>query len=201
LGISAVKGLWTGAGRRWLLEQSLGEPDRLRLEILLEELAGLKEKNKRVDKQLAVLANRHPGVFLLRSIPGVGIRTAEAFVAYVDDVKRFARVHRVGSYFGMVPCQDASAERNRLGHITRDGPSCVRALACEAAWQGVRRSPTLRAFFQRVMRKDPDRKKIALVATAHHLLRVMAAMLRTGEMWRENVVESPKPDGGCAAGD
>ena len=79
------------------------------------------------------------------------------------------------------------------------GPAMMSA--CEAAWQGVRRSPTLRAFFQRVMRKDPDRKKIALVATAHHLLKVMAAMLRTGEMWRESVVESPKPDGGCAAGD
>jgi transposase len=201
LGISAVKRLWTGAGRRWLLEQSLSPQDHLRLEIMLDELAGLKKKNQRVEKELAAIAAKHPGVFLLRSIPGVGIRTAEAFVAYVDDVSRFARVDRVGSYFGMVPCQDASAERNRLGHITREGPSCVRALACEAAWQGVRRSPTLRAFFQRVMRKDPDRKKIALVATAHHLLKVMAAMLRTGEMWRESVVESPKPDGGCAAGD
>jgi hypothetical protein len=85
-----------------------------------------------------------------------------------------------------VPCQDASADRNRLGHITRDGPAVVRKFLCEACWQGVRRSPALRAYFDRVMRDDPDRKKIALVATAHHLARVMGAMLHSGETWRES---------------
>ena len=124
---------------------------------------------------------------LLKTIPGVGARTAEAVAAYVDDVKRFARNKQVGSYFGLVPCQDASADRNRLGHITGDGPAVVRKFLCEACWQGVRRSPTLRAFFNRVMHDDPDRKKIALVACAHHLARVMGAMLRTGEVWRESV--------------
>ena len=122
---------------------------------------------------------------LLRTIPGVGPRTAEAFVAHVDDVRRFARVKQVGSYFGLVPCQDASADRNRLGHITKDGPAPVRWLVAEAAWQGRRRSPRIRAFFDRVMRDDPGRKKIALVATANHLTRVMTAMLRSGEVWRE----------------
>ena len=125
------------------------------------------------------------------TIPGVGVRTAEAFVAHVDDVKRFARTKAVGSYFGLVPCQDASADRNRLGHITKDGPAPVRWLVAEAAWQGRRRSARIRGFFDRVMRNDPSRKKIALVATAHYLTRVMAAMLRTGEAWREE--ESPAP--------
>ena len=37
----------------------------------------------------------------------------------------------------------------------------------------------------RVMHGDPGRKKIAIVATAHYLVRVMAAMLRTGEVWRD----------------
>ena len=37
-------------------------------------------------------------------------------------------------------------------------------LLCEAAWQAVRRSPAMRAFFERVTRGEPGRKKIALVA-------------------------------------
>jgi hypothetical protein len=41
------------------------------------------------------------------------------------------------------------------------------------------------AYYERVRRDDPDRKKIAIVATAHYLVRVMAAMLRTGEVWRD----------------
>lgn len=186
LGISASKGLWTKKGLAWLGVQELGEGDGLRREIMVEELHGLQEKIKRVEKELAKIAARHPGVTVLRTIPGVGIRTAEAVVAYIDDVRRFARTRQVGSYFGLVPCQDSSAERNRLGHITRDGPATVRGLLGEAAWQGIRRSPTIRAFHQRVMRNDPQRKKIALVATAHYLVRVMTALLRTGECWRES---------------
>jgi len=58
-------------------------------------------------------------------------------------------------------------------------------LLCEAAWQAVRRSPSMKAFFERVTHGDPGRKKIALVAAAHKLARVMAAMRRTGEAKRE----------------
>jgi transposase len=83
-----------------------------------------------------------------------------------------------------VPCQDQSAGKNRLGHITRQGPATVRKLLTEASWQGIRRSPEIRAYFERIRQGNPERKKIALVATAHHLLRVMLAMLRTGEVWR-----------------
>jgi transposase len=90
----------------------------------------------------------------------------------------------VGSYFGLVPCLDSSAGRDRFGHITREGPATVRKLLCEAAWSCVRHNPKLRSFFQQVMNGDADRKKIALVATAHRLCRIMAAMLRSGEVWR-----------------
>ncbi len=121
----------------------------------------------------------------MMDIPGVGIRTAEAVIAYVDDPHRFSNVKSVGSYFGMVPCQDASAGKNHLGHITRQGPATVRKLLTEATWQGIRRSPELKAYFERVLHGDPDRKKIALVATAHHLLRAMLTMLKTGEVWRQ----------------
>ena len=59
----------------------------------------------------------------------------------------------------------------------------------------IRHNPALRSFFKRVMRDDPDRKKIALVATAHYLCRIMAAMLRTGEAWRRSDPSEQK-DGG-----
>jgi hypothetical protein len=52
-------------------------------------------------------------------------------------------------------------------------PRVVRQLVAEAAWQALRRSPTFRAYFERTQRGDPQRKKIALVATAHYLVRVL----------------------------
>jgi transposase len=114
------------------------------------------------------------------------MRTAEAVAAFVDDPDRFRNAKAVGRYFGLVPCQDQSGDRNRLGHITREGAPVVRQLVAEAAWQARRRSPRVRAYFERVQRDDPRRKKIALVATAHYLVRVMWAMLKHGTTWEEN---------------
>lgn len=187
LGVAAtVRGLWTAKGIAWLKGLAMTAADGVRRDVLLDELAHQDKQVGKVERELDRVAAKHPGVALLRTIPGVGPRTAEAFVAHVDDVARFGRVKQVGTYFGLVPCQDASADRNRLGHITKEGPAQARWLLAEAAWQGRRRSATIRAFFDRVMRGDADRKKVALVATAHYLTRVMAAMLRSGEAWRED---------------
>ena len=185
-GVPAGKALWSKRGLAWLRALTLdADADRLRRDLLAEELADLTAKVKRVGRELDARADRHPGVALLRTIPGVGVRTAEAVVAYLDDVRRFGRNRQVGCYLGLVPCQDASADRNRLGHITGDGPATVRKLLCEAAWQAVRRSPAMRAYFERVAGGKPDRRKVALVATAHKLARSMHAMLKSGEAWRE----------------
>jgi transposase len=117
----------------------------------------------------------------------VGIRTAEAVAAFVDDPHRFRHAKVFGAYSGLVPSQDQSGDGNRLGHITREGAPVVRQLVAEAAWQALSRSPTVRAYFQRARRGDPLRKKIALVATAHYLVRVMWALLRRGTVWEEKL--------------
>ncbi len=184
-GIATPRGLWSRRGLAWLAAVSLPTAlDTLQRDILQERLLSLTRMIERVEAALGQTGATHPGVQLLRTIPGVGSRTAEAVMAYIDDPHRFHRNKAIGRYFGIVPCQDASARSNRLGHITREGPSIVRALTVEAAWQGIRYSPHIRAFYERVRRDDPGRKKIALVATAHYLLRTMLAMLQTGEVWR-----------------
>lgn len=61
----------------------------------------------------------------------------------------------------------------------------MRRLLTEAAWRSIRRSPTVKTFSQRVKRDDPKRNKIALIATAHFLVRAMWAMLRDGRLWKE----------------
>jgi transposase len=126
-------------------------------------------------------------VEILRSIPGVGPRTAEAVAAFIDDPHRFPDSKRIGAYFGLVPSQDQSGSTNRLGHITRQGSATVRQLLTEAVWQAARRSPTVRAYLERVQRGEADRRKIAIVATAHYLVRVMWSMMKHGTLWQENV--------------
>jgi transposase len=193
LGIEAPKGLWTGKGLAWLAQVELPEPAALERELLVDELRQARSRIKRVEKELNKIAKADPRVGLLKTIPGVGTRTAEAVVAWIDDARRFARIKAVGCYFGMVPCEDSSAGKQRLGHITKQGPALVRKLAVEAAWQAVRRSPKARAYFERVTQGDPDRKKIAIVATGHYLLRCMCAMLRDLRPWKEQQQTATAP--------
>jgi transposase len=182
-------GLWTRAGQEWLAQVEWPTREAaLECDLGRDELEHLAARLRMVERQLDAIARREPGVHLLRTIPGVGPRTAEALVAWIDDVRRFRYNRQVGCYFGLVPSQDQSAARNRLGHITREGPSVVRRLLCEAAWQAKARSPFLRAYFERIKSGDPDRGKIALVALARYLACVAAAMLRTGEVWRHDGV-------------
>ena len=186
----AKKKLWTREGLAWLGQVELGAPgDALRRDMLLEELTHFERQIARVTRELDRIGAGHAGVILLRTIPGVGPRTAEAFVAYVDDPRRFRRIKSVGSYFGLVPSQDQSSSTNRLGHITKQGPGTVRGLLVEAAWRGTLCSPSFRAFFERIAGGDKDRRKIALIATAHHLTRVMLTMMKTNTPWEERLAQ------------
>jgi transposase len=180
-----IKKLWTKAGRLWLHQlDELTDNDRFRLDMLVDELEHFDQQIKRIESHLQRISQKHPGVDLLLTTPGVGQRTAEAMVACIDRPSRFTHNKTIGAYLGLVPSQDQSGSTNRLGHITRQGPATLRKLLTEAAWQGIRQSPDIRRYYERICRGDDGRKKIAIVATAHYLARVLLAMLKTGEAWR-----------------
>jgi len=190
LGLTAPPGggLWTRKGLAWLRQLTFQNPmHALKRDTLLQDIDNLSQQIARVEQELARFAEESAAVQILRSIPGVGIRTAEAVAAFIDNPHRFAHSKQVGAYFGLVPSQDQSGSTNRLGHITREGSSTVRHMLTEAVWQAVRRSPTVRAYLERVQRGEKARRKIAIVATAHYLVRVMWSMLKSGTVWEERV--------------
>src|SRR6516165_1205209 len=120
-------GLWTKKGLAWLRQLALPTASQqLRRDLLLEEIETLIRQVQRIEKELNHQAHRSPAVACLRTIPGVGVRTAEAVAAFIDDPHRFPHSKTVGRYFGLVPSQDQSGDRNRLGHITREGAPVVR---------------------------------------------------------------------------
>jgi transposase len=182
-GIVPPRSLWSQKGLVWLAKQDLDRFGELERDQLLEQLSQCREQLKRVEKALDERARREPAVALLQTIPGVGPRTAEAVAAYIDDPKRFHANRAIGCYFGLVPCEDSSGPQ-RLGHITKEGPGSVRRLLVQAAWQAKRRDKQWQMVFERIVNGDPDRRKIAIVALAHRLARVMLAMLKNGECYR-----------------
>ena len=183
--VTPPQSLFSRQGVQWLQQLALGDEwSDLRLELLVGQLQMLDLQIRHITKALDKRAAKDPGVILLRTIPGVGPRTAEAVVAYIADPRRFRHSAQIGAYVGLVPCEDSSAGRKRLGHITRQGPATVRKLLTEAAWQVIRRDETVRAWFERISQGRKERRKIALVAIARRLAVCMLAMLRTGEVWR-----------------
>jgi transposase len=179
------KRLWSKTGLAWLSEVKWPTKlETLRLELQLEQLSELIKKIDRVTEALDEIAARHTPVALLMTIPGVGPRTAEAFVAYVDDPHRF-RCGTIGAYFGLVPREDSTGDHRRLGHITREGPATVRKLLTEAGWRGSYKSARIKEVFERHLKGDKGRRKLAIVGTGHWLCRVMLAMMRSGEAFRE----------------
>jgi transposase len=194
-GLRSPYRLWNSKGRQWLLEAA-GWPDegsKMQIMLLVHELQMYDKQIGLVSRALNERGRKDPRVVLLQTVPGVGPRTAEAVVAYIDEAGRFRSGSQVGSYFGLVPRQDQSGRVNRLGHVTKEGPSVVRQLVVEAAWQAIRHSATVRARFERLGGLEPDRRKTALVAVGRWLLCCMHSMLVSGEVWRETAAST------CAA--
>jgi len=191
----AVRGSWWKlSNRAWMrqLTEVIGITSeqlwRMSLTDMLEELELLESQLKRFTRYLDGYLENQAGGKLLMSIPGVGPRTAEAVLAYTDDIKRFGRGKRYCAYFGLTPRLDESGSVRRLGHISKQGPSVVRWLVVEAAWRAIKKSPALRQSHERVMSGQKGRKKIATVAVARKLLSIMRAMQMTGELFNEELV-------------
>ena len=165
----------------------LNELWRGQLYIELQQLRAVQAEIKVVEEKLDAIAASDPRIALLRTIPGVGPRLAEAIVALLDQPERFHKASEVSAYIGMVPKELDSGETVRRGRITKHGSRLVRSLLVEVAWAGLRYNPWVRQTYQRISGGKKSRKKIAIVAVGRRLLVRCWAMLRDGTSWRAPV--------------
>ena len=113
----------------------------------------------------------------LQTHPGVGALTALAFVLIIGQPDRFQCGKQIASYLGLVPSEESSGQRRRLGHITKQGNSLLRFLLVEAAQVTVRSDQEWRnKYFHLALRRG---RKIAKVAMARRLA------VRLYWMWRK----------------
>jgi transposase len=132
------KSCWTRRGRAWLSSLAFDAARKVMMQGLLMELDMLEQRLRECEAQLDAIAATQSEVALLRTIPGIGPRSAEAIVAFADDVRRFADRKVFASYFGMTPTQDSSGRIERHGHISKRGPSVVRWVLIEAVHRSTR---------------------------------------------------------------
>jgi transposase len=158
---------------------------RAQLHVAVALYRTLVEQLSEVEAKLDALGRADRSTQLLRSVPGVGPRTAETIAAYVDRPRRFQNGRQVSAYAGLVPRQYQSGETDRRGRITRRGPRLLRKMLVEAAWVMLRYNGWAQQIVQRIAKGQRTRKRQALVALARKLLVRCWAILRDGVPWRE----------------
>jgi len=166
-GLRSKKRLWRERGRQQLESFRLAPWASRRRRDLLELMDRLNPTIAELSQAIEQEVEKCPAAQRLRTHPGVGSLTALAFVLIIGRADRFQCGKQVASYLGLVPLEDSSGNRRRLGHITKQGSSLLRFLLVEAAQVTVRSQPEWRSkYFHLAMRRG---RKIAKVAMARKL--------------------------------
>jgi transposase len=175
-GVQKKRKLWTKPGRAELEKLELLPYASQRRKQLLQALDGLEAEIGELDRRVAEEARQRPEAVLLRTHPGVGSVTALAMVLTLGPADRFGSAKPVGSYFGLIPSEESSGGKQRLGRISKQGSSFLRFLLVEAGPTAARLDPQLQRFYRRLaMRKN---RSLAKVAVARKLATRLYLMLR-----------------------
>ena len=177
-GLRCKKRLWREAGREQLESFPLARWASRRRRDLLEVLDRLNPTIMELSQAIEQEAEKCPAAQRLRTHPGVGSLTALAFVLIIGSAERFQCGKQIASYLGLVPSEESSGDRRRLGHISKQGNALLRFLLVEAAQVTVRSLPEWRSkYFHLAMRRG---RKIAKIAMARKLAIQLFWMMRKG---------------------
>jgi transposase len=168
---------WSKTFEAWLRgltapSGSLTYGARVALASLLRQKEALEEEIARLDQEVEALSETvryaEPARAMMAE-KGVGLLTAIVFLTEMGDLNRFENRKQVGAYVGLVPSSDESGEGERKGHITHLGPWRVRRALCQATWARMRTDPAEAIVYERLTRKNPKHRKIAVVALMRRL--------------------------------
>jgi transposase len=202
--MNPLQALAMNEGYRWK-KKLFSEQGRAQLEKLVlapwasrrrQELLELWDRmNPTIEELTAAVeqeARKRPEVLRRMTHPGVGPLTALAYVLIIGTPARFQRGKQIGTYVGMIPCEDSSAHKQRLGHISKQGNSLLRFLLVEAAQAAARIHPEWRRRYLRLAVRR--HQSIAKVAMGRRL------GVRLYWMWRNGCEYSPSLEFGSYVG-
>jgi transposase len=155
-------------------------------EVIIELVRELKDEFKRLDerinaldKQLEAIASEHPVCKRLMKREGVGPTISTAMISLIGDPHMFRRGRELSAYLGMVPKQNTTGGKPKLGGISKRGDKYVRQLLIHGARSVVMRAEkktdTLSVWINRVRRERGFNK--ACVALANKNTRVLWALM------------------------
>jgi transposase len=184
-GIQKRHKLWTPEGRGVLKNLQLDAWAGRRRDDLLKMLDELDERIGQLGAEVDQQAEKNREARLLMSHPGVGPILSLATVLTLGPVQRFERGKHVASYLGLIPKENSSGQRRRLGGISKQGNRFMRFLLVQAGLSAVRRDAELGRVYKRLAHKKHH--GVAKVAIARKLVVRLYWMLRTNTPYPEVV--------------
>jgi transposase len=142
--------LLTVSGRRWVAAIRLDPGARAQVEAMLSVMNSIAEQIEMIDCELRRLAKSDERLRTLQQIFGVGPILACTILAEIGDATRFRRARQVVRAAGLDPVVRDSAEKQRRGHLAKQGSPCLRWALVEAAQHGCRKSSPDHDLYVRV---------------------------------------------------
>ena len=159
------------------------------LKALGEQLQILKAQILDFDRRIMAWHRSNELSRRLDDLPGVGPALATALVASVADPKAFRSGRDFSAWIGLVPKQNSSGGKEKLGNITKAGDRYLRSLFTAGALAVIRyakiHGTQHRPWLSSLLERKPT--KVAAIALANKLARMAWAMMAKGENYTEPV--------------
>lgn len=171
-------------------EESLGKPSRAVYSSLKRNLRHLDKEIGCIEDRLLELVkqDQQQQLTLLKSIPGMGVKTALFLIVVTDGFKKFETASQLCSYVGITPTirESGSSVRGR-SRISKVGNKKLRNLLFLCAFSACKHNKGCRELYERIVAKGKS-KKLALIAVSNKLLKQAFAIAKSGLPYDENFV-------------
>jgi transposase len=168
----------------------LPELARSALSMLIDQLGALAAQIRALERRLLAWHRQDRASQRLATIPGVGIITATALSAAVTDPSIFRSGREFAAFLGLVPRQNSSGGKDRLGRISKMGDGYLRKLLVVGATSVIRRARTgttgTAPWIRSLLERRPAR--VVTVAMANKTARIVWAVLARGDIYRAPIM-------------
>jgi transposase len=171
-------------------EEVLGIPSKFVYRSLKRQLKHLNKEIELLEDRLLELVkqDQQEQLTLLKSIPGMGVKTALFLIVVTDGFSKFETASQLCSYVGITPTirESGSSVRGR-SRISKVGNKKLRSLLFLCAFSACKYNKACRKIYERIVAKGKS-KKVALIAVANKLLKQAFAIAKSGLPYDENIV-------------
>ena len=167
-------------------ETSVPALARTVLMIFVKQLEDIQKRICNLEAEICVWHKSNAASCRLSTIPGIGPLTASAIVATVADAKQFRSAREFAAWIGLVPRQNSSGGKERLGGISKKGDAYLRRLLIHGArsvlrWHKRRQGRT-GEWIRAMLNRRPV--NVVTVAQANKTARIAWALLASAETYR-----------------